>query len=259
MLNLFIEAENSNNKNHHSKDERNEVDYKIVNHFTKWFTLYLLSICDLGIENYIEKMKQGCESAPNFMNYLILSIEVETEKTDLKIYWRFWEKLAPIIEEMANEIGDHSNDQRRNDDKRKLIRNFLHTDIDWQKIDFERQDIALGKRGILSFCNEAGKNPDVFEALTSLVYYFPTIFFYEGIKILSRLQKEESGKHLLSGINTSFYLERSIHRFLQSSQSGTLARDMFESCFLLLNSIVETGSSRAYYLREHLIRSHKIR
>ena len=62
---------------------------------------------------------------------------------------------------------------------------MLHVDIEWQKVDYERQDIALGKDSILEFATNAGKNPDVFEAMASLMYHFPTIFFEPGIHILA--------------------------------------------------------------------------
>lgn len=90
------------------------------------------------------------------------------------------------------------------------------------------------------------------------MHYFPSIFFESGLYILSKHQHEEGGIHLLSGVNTSFYLERSIQRFLQLNQTGPLPKNIHESCFVLLDAIVETASSRAYYLREHLIRSRRI-
>src|SRR5690606_19047622 len=104
----------------------------------------------------------------------------------------------------------------------------------------------------------AGENPDVFEALARLMYYFPVIFFEPGILLLSRFQKEKGGVRLLSGVNTSFCLESSIQRFLQVEQTGPLSRTMYDACFVILDGIIETASSRAYYLREHLIRSRKV-
>ena len=47
---------------------------------------------------------------------------------------------------------------------------MLKADIDWQKIDLENQDIAYGKDLLLEFATNAGKNPDVFEALAKLMY-----------------------------------------------------------------------------------------
>ncbi|MBP9759435.1 hypothetical protein KBD45_07110 [Candidatus Dojkabacteria bacterium] len=59
-------------------------------------------------------------------------------------------------------------------------------------------------------------------------------------------------------INTIFYLEMSIGRYLQVENRGTLSRKVYQIRLVLLTGIVETGSVRAYYLREHLLRSRKI-
>jgi len=166
--------------------------------------------------------------------------------------------LSQTVQKIAIEIGQCGSDYKRRDDRRQLIRDMLKADSNWQKIDFENQDVKYGKELILEFVTNAGKNPDVFEALAKLMYYFPSIFFESGIRILSKHQREECGIRLFSGVNTSFYLERSIQRFLQLDQTGSLPKNMHDSCFTLLDSIVETGSSIAYYLREHLIRSRKI-
>jgi hypothetical protein len=134
---------------------------------------------------------------------------------------------------------------------------MLKADAPWQKLDYERQDIAFGKELILEFAANAGKNVDVFEALASLIYHFPKVFFEPGVHILAKHQVEAGGTRLLSGMNTSFYLEGAIQRFLRVDETGPLARDMHRSCFTLLDAIVETASSRAYYLREQLIHSRR--
>jgi hypothetical protein len=110
---------------------------------------------------------------------------------------------------------------------------------------------------LLEFAENAGKNPDVFEAVTAWMYHFPSIFFERGLHILSNHQEEIGGISLLQGVNTAFYIERSIQHFLQIDQPGLLSRRVHKSCLILLNAVVETASSRAYYLREHLIRSRK--
>jgi hypothetical protein len=260
MLTLFFESENNKHRYHSDKDENLEINYEVPLDFTKRFAKYLFSLQETGFEDYIEQLKVGCDTAPDFMNYLVLCVAVEAEKAGQKeVYWRLWQKLSKKVQEIAIEIAQYCSDERHfDDDRRKIIRGLLHLDIDWQKIDLENQDIALGKDLILEFVTNAGKNSDVFEALAKLMHYFPSIFFEAGVQILAKHQKEESGIRLLSGINTAFYLERSIQRFLQLNQTGPLPRNMHESCFVLLDAIVETASSRAYYLREHLIRSRRI-
>jgi hypothetical protein len=260
MLTLFFEAENNKHRDRSGKDENLEINYEASLDFTKRFAKYLFSLQETDFEDYIEQLKAGCDAAPDFIKYLVLCVAVEAEKAKQKeVYWKLWQQLSTKVQEIAIEIAQHSSGKRHFDaDRSKLIRGFLHSDIDWQKIDLGNQEIAAGKDVILEFVTNAGKNADVFEALAKLMHYFPSIFFELGVQILAKHQKEEGGIRLISGINTAFYLERSIQRYLQLNQTGSLPRNMHESCFVLLDAIVETASSRAYYLREHLIRSRRI-
>jgi len=259
MLAIFYEAEQEKDKHSHDINDHLNINYEISLNFSKRFAGYLFDLHKTGFIDYIEVLRQGCEVAPSFTNYLILCVAVEAENKDHKeVYWQLCEKLSQKVQEIAIEITQLDSDYRRQDDKRKLVRGILMADINWQKIDFEIQNIAYGKELLFDFVANAGKNPDVFEALAKFMHYFPSIFFEPGLHILSKHQREEGGIRLFSGVNTSFYLERSIQRFLQLDQTGPLPRSLHESCFILLDAIVETASSRAYYLREHLIRSRKI-
>ncbi|MBW4685631.1 MAG: ATP-binding protein [Komarekiella atlantica HA4396-MV6] len=259
MLTLFFEVEQQENRHSSEKEEYLEINYNIRLSFTERFAKYLFYLYDSNFQPYLEHLQMGCEIAPNFMNFLMLQVAMVAERANKKeIYWQLWKELSQKMQKIAIEFSGNDSDYRQQDNRRKLIRSMLHADTPWQKVDYETQDIALGKDLLLEFVTNAGKNSDVFEALASLMYHFPSIFFELGVHILSKHQKEEGGTRLLLGVNTAFYLERAIQRFLQLEQTGSLPRSMHESCFVLLNTIVETASSRAYYLREHLIRSRKI-
>ncbi len=258
MLSLFFEIGQDKRKRYSDQDNELQIDHNIRLHFTQRFAKYLFHLHQSGFEDYIEQLRSGCDAAPSFMRLLILYVAGEAEKrSQEEIYWQLWKALSQKAQEIAIEIGQYDSDYRIQDDRKILIRGMLDADIEWQKIDLEKQTIAYGKDMILQFVDKAGKNPDVFEAMAKLMFYFPSIFFESGIHLLSKHQREKGGTRLFSGVNTSFYLERSIQRFLQLEQTGPLLKNMHESCFVLLNAIVETASPRAYYLREYLVRSRR--
>ena len=97
----------------------------------------------------------------------------------------------------------------------------------------------------------------VFEALASLMFHFPNIFFESGLPILAKHQKNIGGIQLISG-NAAFYLERAIQRYLLIDNTQPLSKETHQNCWVLLEGIIETASSVAYYLREHLMRSRRI-
>lgn len=260
MLKLFFEAEESMNKPRSERiDNDIHIHYELSRGFTTRFAEYLIPLRAAGSQLFIDQLLEGCDSAPDFINYLLLNISLLTERGQKReLYWELWSELSEKVQAIAIENTERNTRYREDGEKSKLIRGMLFADIPWQKIDYERQDIALGKDLILEFVRGAGRNVDVFEALSSLMYHFPKIFFEPGVRVLAKHQEEVGGTRLLSGVNTVFYLEGSIQRFLQVDETGPLSRDMHQACFTLLDAIVETASSRAYYLREQLIHSRRI-
>jgi hypothetical protein len=260
MLCLFFAIEESTRRH---RDDRIQDDIWINSEprldFTKRFSEYLVSLGPFGFKLFADLLIEGCETAPEFVDYLQLSVAFVTENNNQKeLYWTFWKELSKKVESIAIATANQDSRYQSEKNSRKLIRGMLLADAPWQKLDYERQDIALGKDLILEVVENAGKNVNVFEALSSLMYHFPRVFFQSGVHILAKHQSEVGGTRLLSGVNTAFYLEGSIQRFLQIDETGPLTREMHQSCFTLLDALVETASSRAYYLREQLIHSRRI-
>lgn len=257
MLSLFFESEQQEHTHSSERDKNLEIRHEVDHAFTERFAKHVFCLQDLNFQPYIEYLITGCDMAPEFIDYLALQVAVIAKRANKKeVYWQLWKELSQKLQELAIGLATSESRSRHQDSRRKLIRNMLHADTPWQKVDYE--NIVLGKELLLEFATNAGNNPDVFEALASLMYHFRSIFFEPGIHILSRHQREQGGTRLFSGRNTTFYLERAIQYFLQVDQVGPLLRNLHESCLVLLNAIVETASSRGYYLREHLIRSRKI-
>ncbi len=260
MFDLFFEAEASTrNHNYDRVHDDVQVHYELRLNFTSRFAKYLVALRESGCRLFTDQLLEGCDSAPEFIDYLLLSVAVVTETSNKKdLYWKFWEELSGKVQEIAIQVAQRDSQHRGGSNSQKLIRGMLKADAPWQKLDYENQDIRLGRDLILKFVENAGKNVDVFESLSSLMYHFPNIFFQYGVHILAKHQAETGGTGLLSGVNTAFYLEGSIQRFLQIEETGPLTREMHQSCFSLLDALVETASSRAYYLREQLIHSRRI-
>ena len=189
---------------------------------------------------------------------LVLSFNVAVEKIEnYEATWSLWSLLDPEIHKIAlNDVNERY--RGRQSDLNMLLRGMMYADTPWQGHENEEKDMNRGACYLLGFAKRSASNSHVFEALASLIYNFHNVFFDEGIKILA--QKFSHDSQLISKqMNTAFYLEMTIGRYLQIDNRGTLSRAMYEVCLGLLNGIVETGSARAYYLREHLIRSRRIK
>lgn len=199
----------------------------------------------------------GCSEAPSFIYSITLSFHVAVEKEDdYDAIWSLWSLLAPEAHKIAlNDVNDRYIGLQS--DLNQFLRGMMYADCPWQGHDNEEADMKRGAHYLLDFANQSASNSHVFEALSSLMYQFHEVFFDKGIHLLASKFSGNSGL-IAKQVNTAYYLEMSIGRYLQIENRGALNRKMYNSCLELLNGIVETGSARAYYLREHMIRSRKI-
>jgi len=241
------------------REDRSEqtLDYKVVFEFCDYFAKQLIKLDTSRSTLFVHQLRQGCIIAPSFMSSLDLRLSIISQEKGLEeVYWRYWSELSSTIQELVITDAQREFSYLGLNAMRSFIRGFLKADLSWQPIDIKNQDknIALGKKPILEFISNAGKTPDVFEALAKLMYYFPNLFLEPGFDILAKHQKEVGGIKLFAGGNTSFCLEMAIQRYLQRDQSAALSKHIHKSILILLDALVEKASSRAYYIREHLIR-----
>jgi hypothetical protein len=199
----------------------------------------------------------GCSKAPSFIYSLTLSFHVAVEKEgDYDAIWSLWSLLAPEAHKIAlNDVNDRYIGLQN--DLNQLLRGMMYADCPWQGHENEENDMKRGAQYLLDFASDSANNSHVYEALASLMHQFHVVFFDKGIHLLASKYAENSSL-ISKQINTAYYLEMSIGRYLQIENRGALSRKMYNSCLELLNGIVETGSARAYYLREHMVRSRKI-
>ncbi len=256
---ITLLSEEENIRNEPGRKNKRTIDYELPGNFAKRFAAYLLSLSDQDQIIFVEQLQHSCDIAPDFMHWILLGIALHAERTEKKeVYWRIWGQLSQKAQEIALSLAQEQDRYRRHDKRTKLIRSMLYVDTPWQKIDYENQEIGFGKDLILDFVKNAGSNPDVFEAMASLMYHFPAIFFEAGLQVTARYLQEIDMKQLFSGVNTSFYLERALQIFLLMDNTTPLSYAVHRDCCILLDAIIETASSGAYYLREHLIRSRRI-
>lgn len=194
-------------RNRHDHGNNVEINYETSSKFAQYFADYLLPLANTGFPKFVEYLRVGCQTAPDFVDSVNIHLAAEAERQDMHdAYWQFWTQLSDTLQDIAHELAAVPLDGRFQDDRRKLIRSMLKADVDWQPIDIENQNIALGKDLLLTFVKNAGKNPNVFEALARLMFYFPEIFFQAGVHILAKHQQDEGGTRLLSGKKHIFLL-----------------------------------------------------
>ena len=244
-------------KKHRSDHDDETIQHDIKKQITNCFAEHFIHTRKTGFEPFKTLLLEGCTIAPRIVYMTKLLFHVAMEKVeDWESLWEFWLMLAPEAHRIAlKDVSEQYSGLQS--DLNQLLRGMLYANSRWQGHENEARDMAYGSVYMLDFAKTSGNNSHIFMALSSLIYHFHNIFFDEGIHILA--EKFAMNSQLISKqINTAFYLEMAIGRYLQIENRGILSRKMYNSCMTLLSGIVETGSARAYYLRENLIRSRRV-
>ncbi|MEY0996840.1 hypothetical protein AB7263_01320 [Providencia rettgeri] len=253
IVNFIFDSEY---KKYSSDDEKN-INHDIKKYIQDTFVEQITYFKNYNFIPFKELIVSGCSRAPSFIYSVKLSFDVAAEKeNDFDAIWSLWQVLEPELHKIArNDINERY--QGIQSDLNKLLRGELYADTPWQGHESDRKCMERGAEHLLAFAKQSANNSHVFMALSSLIYNFYDLFFDKGIQILA--DKFINNPELIAKQrNTTFYLEMAIGRYLQVENRGTLSRKMYQICLVLLTGIVETGSARAYYLREHLVRSRKI-
>lgn len=257
MLLLLQEVEESNNRARRGENKRVEIPHEFVTGFSRRFADYLLSISETDAQRFVDLLIERTECAPDFLDFLMVCLLHSAEKRkEIDFYWNLWEKLNKKIVEIAINLKKKSRRDLFDDNQSKLIRRMLFADVPWQQVKPEQDILIPGLDMIFNFIERDGENPIVFEAMTRFLFYFPKLFMPKGLIILAKHQKTIRGADLFSGVNTVFYLERVLQNLLiltpvESNESKILR----EVSLVLLNAMIEAGSSCAYFLRDHLLHS----
>lgn len=199
---------------------------------------------------------EGCQRAPSFIHIVKLRFDTVMEaRSDYEGIWELWNLLAPAVHEIAlNDVNTRYAGHQY--DLNSFLRGMLYGDGIAQRHPMRTKAIEVGAQHLIDFCARSAKNSLVFQSLCSLMYYDHDLFFDQGVYITSK-ELKQNPTILELQVDTAFFLEMSIAKHLKLSDTK-LSRKMYEACLGLLTGIVETGSARAYYLRESLIRTRRI-
>lgn len=210
-----------------------------------------------NFENMRDLLLLGCSKAPSFTHLVKLSCDIAMEKLqDFDSIWALWQVLEPgLIAIAQNDVTTRFSG--REHDLNQFLRGMLYMGFRDNGHPSNMICLEKGAEHLLNFMSKNGENSHVYEALCSLIYHFPQMFFADGIGIA--MEKYEGNSDIIHmQVNSAYYLEMSLARYLQVENRGSLTRKMHKVCLTLLTGIVELGSARAYYLRDNLVSARRI-
>lgn len=251
-ISIVYNEENSDRDTNRS----NRINYDIKKVIQDCLGDHTIATRASNFESISDILIEGCQKDPGFIHGVKLRFDASMEAAgDYNGIWDLWRLLAPPMREIAlTDVNTQYRDGQL--DFNMFLRDMLYADGIAPRHPMRVKALEVGAQNLIDFCERSATNSLVFESLCTLMYHSHSLFFEKGIDILARAFKGGSGV-LESGANSAFCLEMSMAKYMQSSGSK-ITRRRYEACLDLLTGIVETGSARAYYLRESLIRTRRI-
>ncbi|MGJ7547022.1 hypothetical protein [Pseudomonas alloputida] len=252
IVRLIYEEEEVDQREEYSK----RISHDVKKVMTECFAEHVLASRACSFAQVRELLLEGSSKDPTFIYLIKLKYDSAMEMCgDYQGIWELWDLLAPKVKEIALLDVDAPYVGHQND-----LNNFVSGMLYGSGVGERHPDrikaIEVGAGKLIAFFNGSAANSLVFEALCTLIYDFHDLFFDQGIHVLAKEYKNNPRIINARG-NTVFCLEMALFRFLQGPDRR-ISRKLHEACLCLLTGVVETGSARAYYLRESLIKSYRI-
>ena len=257
ILNRIILAEEEKNDYRKIGHRKNEGYFELLKYYTDFFGNYFYQMGLNDLDNYMEAINKACNNAPYFMRWTLLQYRLLTEKNnDTDKYWEFFNKISNIMIDISKELA--IGEKYKYEERVKILSEYIYLNTPWQPVDFEKPPISGGVKYICEFVKNSNNNVIVFEGISSLMYYFPELILKEGLITFKTLSENDIKSNLEKSSNSIFYLENLLHSYVINLENNTITREFYNICENILNALVECASSKAYYIREYLMKSKKI-
>lgn len=257
ILNRISSAEKDIHDYRREDRNKNSEYFEVLNYYTDFFGNYFYQMGKCDLKKYHEAIKIACNYAPDFMKWTLIYYKLIAKKEqNIKKYWEFWNSISDIMKEISEKLNIGEN--YKYDERRKILEEYIYLHTPWQPIDFENPPIKEGITYICDFTEKSLQNPLVFEGIVSLMYNFPELILNKGLLTLNKLSGDEIKNNLKKSSNSIFYLENILHSYVINLESNKIPANIYDICEKNLNALVECASSKAYYIREYLMKSKKI-
>lgn len=257
-INKISEAEKLMNDRRNNDSGKIDRYYNVLEYNVNAIGDYLFNLDFDRLTYFSHSLEEACQDAPNFMSWFLNKYDLLSEQSGQRYkYWELWGIITNKMKDIAKQLCKGEN--YRFDERAKLLRSYMYLDTPWQPIDLKNQVIKEGIDLLCGFAKETAENPIVFDGIASLMYYFPKLIFKKGIFAITNITDEEILDNLRKSRNGIFYLENVLHSYMMNLHSITIEAKLYHSCEKSLNALVEMSSAKAYYVREYMIKSKKIR
>jgi energy-coupling factor transporter ATP-binding protein EcfA2 len=230
----------------------NKIDYEIRHRIINSFVAFTLSQeLSVALEMYKPVLEKMFECAKLTSDIILEIVTFEDRNRVDNIFWEVWWLFSQKafsydkLEQMEFKYIDGVP---------KIVRSLIFAGLPWQK-EIREWDPLKNNKGYLEYVSSTiGHTPIGFGALVETISQIGTGFLPEALLWLSANLSKGNREVILNQINTAFYLESILRNVIYSV--GIQLRNnepLKEAIVILLDALVDNGSSVSFQLRESII------
>ncbi len=225
------------------------LNYELINRFLKKFTHFVLASKQENIDNYIQPILKDFNPSEYGKDLFQEFIFAEDYLNRYENFWYIWGKFH-------NKIVELSKDRHSYHYIEEILQNYLLAFPWWKESAKEWHSLKDENKNFYKNVSiDIGHCPIVLYSISKVLNDIGSRFLNDGIYWISDMIKnhnEQLSKKVKN--NTVYYLELLIRRYiLRNRQLIKTDKRTKERILIILNFLINQGSSKAYLMREEIL------
>jgi hypothetical protein len=225
------------------------VDYMVRNDFLKKYAYLVLDSESSEVPGLIQPFIDNFNSSEPIAEMFQEFIYAEDRLNSYDNFWLVWNQFKDkMIELTAGGVNKWYLDE--------IIKSYLFAQTRWNDNTKEWHTLkSTNMRFIKDVSEQMGQHPSVLYSISKLLNDIGSSFVSDGlIWISNMLSKHSQYETLKLERNTSYYLENLVRKYVYKEREKIKKnKRLKEKILVILNFLVEKGSTVSYILRENII------
>ena len=229
--------------------ESEKLDYELVNRFFKKFTHFVLASKQENIDNCIQPILENFKPSEYGKDLFQEFIPAEDYLNQYDNFWYIWNKFYGKIIKLSKDNCSRYYIE-------EILQNYLLAFPWWKESAKEWHSLKDENKNFYKNVSiDIGHCPIVLYSISKVLNDIGSRFLNDGIYWISDMIKnhnEQLSKKVKN--NTVYYLELLIRRYiLRNRQLIKTDKRTKERILIILNFLINQGSSKAYLMREEIL------
>jgi hypothetical protein len=226
-----------------------KIDYKVRNDFLTKYAYIVLNSESIELPKFIKPFIDAFNLTEPIAEMFQEFIYAEERIYSYDNFWQVWNEFKDkIIEATINRTNNWYLD--------KIIKSYLFAQIRWNESTKGWKSLKSNNMRLIKAVSEQmDPHPAILYSISKLLNDIGSPFVADGLIWISNMLSKHSEYNALKlEINTSYYLENLVRKYVYEDREKIKKnKQLKQKILVILNFLIEKGSTVAYILRENII------